>query len=226
MARKYHPDKNPAGRPMFLQITKAYERLQAGVAGGQGPQPWRVLLMLRSQCVLFSRCAPQLAPFKYAGYPQLLEVVQQATAESGAGPMAAEGLQQVGGAGEGWGGLLLGWLGRALLRPGAYLVSLGPRLLATHTTAATPSPHDPYTLPWPAVRAGAGGGGAVLADLRLLRAQRGGADALRRRGGAGPAAVALQGRHAGGRLAHQPGGHHPDAHAQVGPSSAAQLSCI
>jgi DnaJ family protein C protein 13 len=96
MARKYHPDKNPAGRPMFLQISKAYERLQAGVAGGQGPQPWRVLLMLRSQCVLFSRCGEQLAPFKYAGYPQLLEVVKQASAEGGSGPLAAEGLQQVG----------------------------------------------------------------------------------------------------------------------------------
>jgi hypothetical protein len=38
MARKYHPDKNPAGRPMFMRVQQAYERLQAGAAGGQGPQ--------------------------------------------------------------------------------------------------------------------------------------------------------------------------------------------
>lgn len=38
MARKYHPDKNPEGRPMFMRIQAAYERLQAGAAGGQGPQ--------------------------------------------------------------------------------------------------------------------------------------------------------------------------------------------
>ncbi len=38
MARKYHPDKNPAGRPMFLKVQMAYDRLQAGMAGGQGPQ--------------------------------------------------------------------------------------------------------------------------------------------------------------------------------------------
>jgi DnaJ family protein C protein 13 len=60
-----------------LQVQKAYERLQAGAAGGQGPQPWRLLLMLRAQCILFRRYAAVLAPFKYAGYPQLLEVLRQ-----------------------------------------------------------------------------------------------------------------------------------------------------
>ena len=38
MARKYHPDKNPEGRSVFLQVQRAYERLLAGAAGGQGPQ--------------------------------------------------------------------------------------------------------------------------------------------------------------------------------------------
>lgn len=37
-AFKYHPDKNPDGREMFLKIQKAYERLQKGVSAGQGPQ--------------------------------------------------------------------------------------------------------------------------------------------------------------------------------------------
>lgn len=85
---RYHPDKNPSpeARAKFLQVQKAYERLQAGAAGGQGPQPWRLLLMLRAQCILFRRYAAVLAPFKYAGYPQLLEVLrqQQVAAEAGA----------------------------------------------------------------------------------------------------------------------------------------------
>lgn len=92
---RYHPDKNPSpeARAKFLQVQKAYERLQAGAAGGQGPQPWRLLLMLRSQCILFRRYGAVLAPFKYAGYPQLLEVLrqQQVAADSGAAPGAAAG---------------------------------------------------------------------------------------------------------------------------------------
>ena len=47
LARKYHPDKNPAGRDKFLAVQKAYERLQVGVSGGQGPQAWRLLLLLK-----------------------------------------------------------------------------------------------------------------------------------------------------------------------------------
>ena len=52
---RYHPDKNPAGRAQFLAVQAAYERLQAGAAGGQGPQGWRIELMLRAQCILFKR---------------------------------------------------------------------------------------------------------------------------------------------------------------------------
>lgn len=47
LARKYHPDKNPAGRERFVAVQKAYERLQAGAAAGQGPQSWRLLLILK-----------------------------------------------------------------------------------------------------------------------------------------------------------------------------------
>ncbi|GIM04041.1 hypothetical protein Vretimale_8678, partial [Volvox reticuliferus] len=80
LARKYHPDKNPQGRPMFLKIQTAYERLQAGVAGGQGPQPWRIVLLLRAQCVLYGRCSKDLAPYKYAGYGLLLDTIRGGTA--------------------------------------------------------------------------------------------------------------------------------------------------
>ena len=64
MARLYHPDKNPAGRDRFLAVQAAYERLQAGAAGRQGPQPWRVLLLLRAQCLLFRCCPEVLEPYK------------------------------------------------------------------------------------------------------------------------------------------------------------------
>jgi hypothetical protein len=87
---RYHPDKNPSpeARAKFLQVQKAYERLQAGAAGGQGPQAWRLLLMLKAQCILFRRYAEILAPFKYAGYPQLLEVLRQQTGSAGPGAKA------------------------------------------------------------------------------------------------------------------------------------------
>ena len=47
LARQHHPDKNPQGRDKFLAVQKAYERLQAGAAKGQGPQAWRLLLILQ-----------------------------------------------------------------------------------------------------------------------------------------------------------------------------------
>jgi len=79
LARRYHPDKNPTpeARAKFLAVQKAYERLQAGASGGQGPQAWRVQLMLRAQCILYGHYPEALAPFKYAGYPLLLEVLRQ-----------------------------------------------------------------------------------------------------------------------------------------------------
>ncbi|KAI5416395.1 DnaJ sub C grv2, variant 3 [Lathyrus oleraceus] len=75
LAMKYHPDKNPEGRERFLAIQKAYERLQATMQGLQGPQPWRLLLLLKGQCILYRRYGSILEPFKYAGYPMLLSAV-------------------------------------------------------------------------------------------------------------------------------------------------------
>ncbi|KAK9807966.1 hypothetical protein WJX73_008492 [Symbiochloris irregularis] len=92
LARKYHPDRNPAGREQFQAVAQAYERLQVGAAGGQGPQPWRLLLLLQAQCILYKRYPVVLEPFKYAGYPLLLQAVtlpEAEDAEGQGGPSAA-----------------------------------------------------------------------------------------------------------------------------------------
>ncbi|GMH03116.1 hypothetical protein Nepgr_004955 [Nepenthes gracilis] len=75
LAMRYHPDKNPDGRDKFLAVQKAYERLQASMQGLQGPQPWRLLLLLKGQCILYRRYGDVLEPFKYAGYPMLLNAI-------------------------------------------------------------------------------------------------------------------------------------------------------
>ncbi|CAI5970939.1 unnamed protein product [Closterium sp. NIES-65] len=87
MAVRYHPDKNPEGRDKFIAVQKAYEHLQSAMQGLQGPQTWRVLLLLRAQIILFRRYPGVLEPFKYAGFPLLLQLLrlEDGDGEAGAG---------------------------------------------------------------------------------------------------------------------------------------------
>lgn len=59
----------------FLTYLLNLAKTQATMQGLQGPQPWRLLLLLKGQCILYRRYGDILEPFKYAGYPMLLSAV-------------------------------------------------------------------------------------------------------------------------------------------------------
>ncbi|VDM24192.1 unnamed protein product [Toxocara canis] len=76
LAQKYHPDKNPNGREMFEQINCAYEMLSSSVARASvAPQVQRIVLCVQAQSIVYSRHSDELAPYKYAGYGQLIRTI-------------------------------------------------------------------------------------------------------------------------------------------------------
>jgi len=76
LARKYHPDRNPQGRETFEKIQKAYELLSSARPSSlRGPDPINIHLLIRLQCILFRRFSKKLAPYKYAGYPMLMDAL-------------------------------------------------------------------------------------------------------------------------------------------------------
>ncbi|XP_039252268.2 dnaJ homolog subfamily C member 13-like isoform X1 [Styela clava] len=83
MAQKYHPDKNPEGRDIFEAVNKAYEFLCAKKKKRaiDGPDPENILLVLKTQSILFSRYKEELEPYKYAGYPALIKTIKMETTD-------------------------------------------------------------------------------------------------------------------------------------------------
>lgn len=82
LAQKYHPDKNPDGREIFEKVNKAYEFLCSKSSKQcEGPDPQNIVLILKTQTILFSQYHEELHPYKYAGYPMLIKTIQMETGD-------------------------------------------------------------------------------------------------------------------------------------------------
>jgi curved DNA-binding protein CbpA len=104
LARKYHPDKNPAGRDMFEKIQQAYELLlpvvekggkivagsdegeegggaeddaeaAVGLVGGASGMG-AIELLLKTQVILCKRHGDEIGVYKYPAYRMLMEVLK------------------------------------------------------------------------------------------------------------------------------------------------------
>jgi DnaJ family protein C protein 13 len=95
LARKYHPDKNPAGREMFESVQKAYEfllealgsgtKIRVNVAGGdhcaepvlgRDTSKEKMRLLVKAQLLICRRYEPEMKRLKYPSYKVLLGCLQ------------------------------------------------------------------------------------------------------------------------------------------------------
>lgn len=82
IASVYHPDKNPGGRDIFVRANKAYDFLCSRTCWqNDDPNPNNIILVLRTQSILFHRYSEELSGYKYAGYPQLIATIRAETSD-------------------------------------------------------------------------------------------------------------------------------------------------
>lgn len=80
MSMKYHPDKNPEGREMFEKVNKAYEFIcLKSERSTEGSTVENIVLLIRSQTILYRRYPEVLEPYKYSGYPMLIKTIKAET---------------------------------------------------------------------------------------------------------------------------------------------------
>jgi hypothetical protein len=75
LARKYHPDRNPDGREMFEKIQVAYELLSQVELHTTQTDMTNVVLLMRTQCILYRRFPAKIADQKYPAYPLLIDML-------------------------------------------------------------------------------------------------------------------------------------------------------
>ncbi|KAG8009572.1 DnaJ-like protein subfamily C member 13, partial [Nibea albiflora] len=69
-----------AAEDMFEKVNKAYEFLCTKSARIlDGPDPENIILILKTQSILFNRHKQELEPYKYAGYPMLIKTITMET---------------------------------------------------------------------------------------------------------------------------------------------------
>jgi DnaJ family protein C protein 13 len=76
LARQYHPDKNPNGREMFEKIHVAYELLSSIELQVTETDLSNVILLIKTQNIIYRRFAEAVADQKYPAYPLLISVLK------------------------------------------------------------------------------------------------------------------------------------------------------
>ncbi len=74
LARKYHPDRNPAGREMFEKVQMAYELLSTVEMKDGDTDLSSVLLLIKTQNLVYKRYPSAVRDQKYPAYSLLLKV--------------------------------------------------------------------------------------------------------------------------------------------------------
>eukprot|EP01036_Dinobryon_divergens_P036271 gene36271-47203_t len=75
MARRFHPDRNPNGRDMFEKIHKSYELLSSVQLDNNTTDMNNVVVILKTQIIIYRRNGPTIADQKYPVYKLLMDMI-------------------------------------------------------------------------------------------------------------------------------------------------------